>query len=425
MMFQSYALFPHLDVFENIAFGLRRKGLRERPSKSGWRSCSTSFSFRVSGARRIDQLSGGQKQRVALARALAPGPKLLLLDEPLGALDRKLREETQLQLKQIQRRLNTAFVIVTHDQEEALALADRIAVMRAGRIEQIGAPPDVYRRPQTRFVADFIGATNLIEGRVSRRDGLWFVAPFGQIALAACALDDGADATLSLRPEDVRLSRDGDGLPGRVTQASFRGQSTLLWVGLDAGGSLRVSCPHDAGFAQGEAVRVTIPPDAGALFADNEPMSARMTLARRAVLALPYLWLSIFFIAPMALVAKISLSHPAIARPPYEPVFSLSDGFSGALEKLRSFNLDAYRGLAEDSLYLEVLPHLAHCGGDLDADHAPHRLSFRAGAGPRPAASAPDPHRHSPSRLSGRAFSFASMPGSRSSRTKGSSTTRS
>ena len=269
MMFQSYALFPHLDVFDNIAFGLRRKGLAGEGIKKRVEELLDIVQLVGFGARRIEQLSGGQRQRVALARSLAPWPRLLLLDEPLAALDRKLREETQLQLKQIQRRLNTAFVIVTHDQEEALALADRIAVMRAGRIEQIGAPPDVYRRPQTRFVADFIGATNLIEGRVSRRDGLWFDAPFGKIALASCPLDDGAGATLSLRPEDIHLSRDGDGLPGRVTQASFRGQSTLLWVGLDAGGSLRVSCAHDASFAQGEGVRVTIPPEAGALFADK------------------------------------------------------------------------------------------------------------------------------------------------------------
>jgi putrescine transport system ATP-binding protein len=271
MMFQSYALFPHLNVFENIAFGLRRKGLAREAVRMRVEELLDVVQLPAFGARRPDQLSGGQKQRVALARALAPGPKLLLLDEPLGALDRKLREETQLQLKQIQRKLNTAFVIVTHDQEEALALADRIAVMRAGKIEQIGAPPDIYRRPQSRFVADFIGATNMIEGHVSRQDGVWFVAPFGRIARAACALDDGARATLSLRPEDVRLGRDGDGLPGRIAQTSFRGETTLLWVALDAGGSLRVSCAHDQGFAQGDGVRVTIPPEAGALFAEPSP----------------------------------------------------------------------------------------------------------------------------------------------------------
>ncbi len=271
MMFQSYALFPHLNVFENIAFGLRRKGLAREALKRRVQELLEIVQLPDFGARRIDQISGGQKQRVALARALAPGPKLLLLDEPLAALDRKLREETQLQLKQIQRKLNTAFVIVTHDQDEALALADRIAVMRAGRIEQIGTPPDVYSRPQNRFVADFIGATNMIEGHVSHADGAWFVAPFGRIARAGCALRDGARAALSVRPEEIRLARDGDGLPGRVAQASFRGETTRLWIALDAGGSLRVTCGPDAGFAQGDGVRVTIPPQAGALFAESKP----------------------------------------------------------------------------------------------------------------------------------------------------------
>ncbi len=269
MMFQSYALFPHLDVFENIAFGLRRKGDAREVVKKRVEELLDVVSLPGFGERRIDQLSGGQKQRVALARALAPRPKLLLLDEPLGALDRKLREETQLQLKQIQRRLNTAFLIVTHDQDEALALADRIAVMRAGKIEQIGAPADVYRRPQSRFVADFIGATNMIEGHVSRQDGLWFVAPFGRIALGDCALEDGAKAALSVRPEDVRLARNGEGLPGRVAQTSFRGENTLLWVEFPAGASLRVSCGNDSGFRQGDGVRVTIPAEAGALFAER------------------------------------------------------------------------------------------------------------------------------------------------------------
>ncbi len=271
MMFQSYALFPHLNVFENIAFGLRRKGAAREALKKRVEELLDVIQLPGFGARRIDQLSGGQRQRVALARALAPGPKLLLLDEPLGALDRKLREETQFQLKQIQRRLSTTFLIVTHDQDEALALADRIAVMRAGRIEQIGAPADVYRRPRTRFVADFIGATNMIEGHVSRRDGVWFVAPFGRIALGDCALDDGARAALSVRPEDVHLARDGEGLPGRITQASFRGETTLLWLDLDGGASLRASCGNDAGFRPGDAVRVAIAPDAVALFPEVSP----------------------------------------------------------------------------------------------------------------------------------------------------------
>ena len=147
MMFQSYALFPHLNVFDNIAFGLRRQGASRAAIFARVGELLDIVQMQNLGARRIEQLSGGQRQRVALARALAPGPSLLLLDEPLAALDRKLREETQFQLKDIQRRLKTSFVIVTHDQDEALALADRIAVMRAGKIEQIGSPPRDLRAP--------------------------------------------------------------------------------------------------------------------------------------------------------------------------------------------------------------------------------------------------------------------------------------
>ena len=151
MMFQSYALFPHLNVFDNIAFGLRRQGASRAAIFARVGELLDIVQMQNLGARRIEQLSGGQRQRVALARALAPGPSLLLLDEPLAALDRKLREETQFQLKDIQRRLKTSFVIVTHDQDEALALADRIAVMRAGKIEQIGSPPEIYERPASRL----------------------------------------------------------------------------------------------------------------------------------------------------------------------------------------------------------------------------------------------------------------------------------
>ena len=146
MMFQSYALFPHLNVYENVAFGLRRKGLAKDVIEARVRELLRLTQLTPYGARRINELSGGQRQRVALARALAPGPTLLLLDEPLGALDRKLREETQFHLKQIQRETGTSFMIVTHDQDEALALADRVAVMRAGRIEQVASPNDIYDR---------------------------------------------------------------------------------------------------------------------------------------------------------------------------------------------------------------------------------------------------------------------------------------
>ncbi len=270
MMFQSYALFPHLNVFDNIAFGLRRKGATRGAIAARVEELLSIVQLEGLGARKISQLSGGQKQRVALARALAPGPSLLLLDEPLAALDRKLREETQFQLKDIQRRLKTSFVIVTHDQDEALALADRIAVMRAGRIEQIDAPVEIYERPQSRFVAGFVGATNMIEGRVAKDDGAFFVAPFGRIKREACELEDGARAALSLRPEHIQLARDGDGPAAIVEDIAFRGETTLLRVKPAEGEALRVSCVGGCGFAPGETVRLVIGPSAGVLFAESD-----------------------------------------------------------------------------------------------------------------------------------------------------------
>ncbi len=288
MMFQSYALFPHLDVFDNIAFGLRRQGKSRDEAAARVGELLELAQLAGLGARKIDQLSGGQKQRVALARALAPGPSLLLLDEPLAALDRKLREETQFQLKEIQRRLKTSFVIVTHDQHEALALADRIAVMRAGKVEQIGAPVDVYMRPATRFVADFVGETNMIEGHVEhdgvehdgveqggveQGGGAWFVASFGRIALKDRGLAHGARSTLSLRPERIGISRapgEPDGaLVGVIEDMAFRGETTHVRVGVAGRGALRVSCAKlGAEFSLGETVRLDIAPDAGVLFAE-------------------------------------------------------------------------------------------------------------------------------------------------------------
>jgi putrescine transport system ATP-binding protein len=270
MMFQSYALFPHLDVFENVAFGLRRKG--ERGAALAARVAELLELTQLSdfGKRRIDELSGGQRQRVALARALAPRPALLLLDEPLGALDRKLREETQFQLKEIQRKTRTSFVIVTHDQDEALALADRIAVMRAGRVEQIAAPIDIYERPATRFVAGFVGETNFVEGAVAQDNGAVFVTPFGRLPRAGCALPAGARATLSLRPERIEVAREGEdegrGIVGRIEDFVFRGEYTLLRVRVAPQVVLRVGA-YDGRFAIGDEVRLTIAPDAGVLFA--------------------------------------------------------------------------------------------------------------------------------------------------------------
>jgi spermidine/putrescine transport system ATP-binding protein len=188
-VFQSYALFPHLTVGENVAYGLKQRGLARKERRA--RAVEMLELVRLSGfeGRKPKQLSGGQQQRVALARALVMSPKVLLLDEPLGALDLKVRRELQIELKRIQEEVGITFVYVTHDQEEALAMSDRVAVMNAGRIEQLAAPREIYDEPATRFVADFIGETNFI-----RRNG----------------------GVVALRPEQVRLTRDASGAEGAL-----------------------------------------------------------------------------------------------------------------------------------------------------------------------------------------------------------------
>ncbi|MFO1126422.1 MAG: ABC transporter ATP-binding protein [Methylocystis sp.] len=277
MMFQSYALFPHLDVFENIAFGLRRKGETKDAIDARVNELLAMTQLSSYGRRRIEELSGGQKQRVALSRALAPRPKMLLLDEPLGALDRKLREETQFQLKEIQRLTQTSFVIVTHDQDEALALADRIAVMRAGRVEQVAGPMEIYDRPATRFVAGFVGETNFIEGRLernlernlARNPGAALIAEFGRIPCDPGDLAEGARATLSVRPERIGVAREGEGIAGIVENFVFRGETTLLRVRVAENVVLRAAAGHGERYAIGEAVRLSFPPGAGTLLKDG------------------------------------------------------------------------------------------------------------------------------------------------------------
>ena len=228
-VFQDYALFPHMSVLDNVGYGLMVKGVRK--SERYARARETLATVRLEGMdrRRPSQLSGGQRQRVALARALVNRPKVLLLDEPLGALDLKLREQMQVELKAIQRQVGITFVFVTHDQEEALTMSDRIAVFHEGRVEQVGTPTEVYERPASEFVAGFVGTSNLITGAAARE-----------------LLGD--DGTFSVRPEKITVASAADGsagsdgtrvlAAGEVTEVVYAGPATRLVVRLDAGPEL-------------------------------------------------------------------------------------------------------------------------------------------------------------------------------------------
>ena len=240
-VFQNYALFPHLTVFENVAFGLRRRKVPDGEIGAQVNAMLELVELPGYEKRKPSQLSGGQQQRVALARALINHPKVLLLDEPLGALDLKLRKQMQLELKRIQTEVGITFIYVTHDQEEAMTMSDRIAVMRAGRIEQLGNPEELYERPRTAFVAGFLGVSNLLEGEVVGRDGSLVTVRMPDGALLR-APGEGVASTgpvrIGVRPEKLRVNAGADAaahdglnaLSGTVLDASYIGVSTQYLV---------------------------------------------------------------------------------------------------------------------------------------------------------------------------------------------------
>jgi spermidine/putrescine transport system ATP-binding protein len=247
-VFQNYALFPHLDIYENVAFGLRRRGVTD--VRRHVEELLALVELEGYGPRRPTQLSGGQQQRVALARALINRPRVLLLDEPLGALDLKLRRQMQLELKRIQTDVGTTFMHVTHDQEEAMTMADAIAVMNHGRIEQLGTPAELYERPVTAFVANFLGQSNLLRGRVAGRDGDRLIVDVGGRKLALPATTGrgaGEVVHVGVRPEKIHLlaaagERESgmNELDGVIRDVSFTGVSTQYVVETPAGELLTV-----------------------------------------------------------------------------------------------------------------------------------------------------------------------------------------
>lgn len=257
-IFQRYALFPHLNVYENIAFGLRIQKLPEQEIRARVKEMLALVNLKNFSKRNINSLSGGQQQRVAIARALAVRPKVLLLDEPLGALDLKLRKDMQIELKNIQRSLGITFVYVTHDQEEALSMSDTIVVMDNGIIQQIGTPADIYNEPKNAFVADFIGESNIVDG-IMRKDRLVDFSGFRFDCLdAGFAKDEEVDVVV--RPEDVDVVAPEEGmLCGTVTSVTFRGVHYEIIV--DIGGFLWMIQTTDF-VPEGERIGLSIEPDA-------------------------------------------------------------------------------------------------------------------------------------------------------------------
>ncbi len=275
--FQSYALFPHMSVADNVAFGLRRQGLPRADIAARVAELLDLVRLRDFAARKPDALSGGQRQRVALARALAPRPRLLLLDEPMSALDRGLREQTRQELLRVQRQTGTTFVLVTHDQDEALAMATRIGLLHEGRLAQVGTPAELYERPASRYVAGFMGNDNVLPARV--------IAPgpparleIDQIGPAeASAAASGERCWIALRPERLRIAPGAaqgvNQACGTVTESSYFGDSADYAVRLASGAALQVTQPLSAGFGQGllppgTAVSVSWTADACVLLAE-------------------------------------------------------------------------------------------------------------------------------------------------------------
>jgi iron(III) transport system ATP-binding protein len=259
MVFQNYAVWPHKTVFENVAFGLRVRGIAKGDSRSRVAKMLELVNLTGFESRYPNELSGGQQQRVALARSLVVEPEILLLDEPLSNLDAKLRERMRWELKALQRRTGITFVYVTHDQAEALALSDQIAVMHHGRLQQFGTPREVYARPANRVVADFMGLVNLLPGKVVASDTVAAGPLTLKVALPAdLRAGDGVD--IAIRPESIQLGAK-DGVPARIEEQSYLGNLSEYHVALADGTRLRVQAPALAEFPVGSTTALTVDAD--------------------------------------------------------------------------------------------------------------------------------------------------------------------
>ena len=280
-VFQSYALFPHLRVFDNVAFGLRRAGVGKHEVKQRVADALAQVELTGLERRKPAQLSGGQQQRVALARALVLRPAVVLLDEPLGALDAQIRRALQVELKKLQEEVGLTFIYVTHDQEEALTMSDRLAVMNNGRIEQLGRPHEVYEQPDTTFVAGFLGISNLISGVARTGGDAGSVVSVGEFELQADGVAAQGLTKLMIRPERIRIEPHGSSgenrLPGIVERVVYRGNAEQVFIRV-AGGDQLQALVQNAGserpYQAGDAVAVHLPAGALRVLADTEVRSS-------------------------------------------------------------------------------------------------------------------------------------------------------
>jgi putrescine transport system ATP-binding protein len=278
MMFQSYALFPHMTVEANIAFGLKQDGMPKPEIAARVNEMLKLVRLEQFAKRKPHQLSGGQRQRVALARSVAKRPKVLLLDEPLGALDKKLREATQFELMDLQQDLGLTFVVVTHDQEEAMTMADRIAIMDKGEVMQVATPAEIYEAPASRFVADFVGSVNMLEGTVSTRteNGIRIRGASGaEIAVEnAGSAEPGSTVAFAIRPEKIKVSSKrppetvGNAMEGEVWDLAYLGDMTVYHIKLDDGQVVKASAlnsarVHDDPLTWSDRAWISFAPDAG------------------------------------------------------------------------------------------------------------------------------------------------------------------
>jgi spermidine/putrescine transport system ATP-binding protein/putrescine transport system ATP-binding protein len=276
MVFQSYAIFPHLNVADNIAYGLRAEGMERAERDRRVQAALKLIALPGYGLRRAHELSGGERQRVALARALVKRPKVLLLDEPLGALDKRLRENMQVELRALQRQVGISFIFVTHDQEEALAMSDRIAVMEKGRVLQVADPGTLYERPNSRAVASFIGTMNFLRGRIVRLGSggaVADIAGFGHVVVPRntdAQLREGGSVVAAIRPEKLVLNSNGHSAPGargQIASAVYLGDRMHVRVSISGAATpLTISTLPSPGMQTGAEVQVSLSPEHMLLF---------------------------------------------------------------------------------------------------------------------------------------------------------------